>query len=81
MYGLRRFFVLAILIFAFFLTSCGAKEGEDVLYFRKGTELYNLKVDYRNNRLKAHNEFKKVVDIYPDSHLAPEALYYMIKIS
>lgn len=81
MYGLRRFFVLSILIFAFLLTSCGAKKGEDVLYYRKGAELYNLKVDFQKNRLKAYNEFKKVVDIYPDSHLAPEALYYMIKIS
>ena len=85
MNGLRRSFVLTILLFAFFLTSCGTEEregpSEDVLHYRKGRELYNLKVDYRENRLKAYNEFKKVVDIYPESHLAPEALYYMIKIS
>ncbi len=74
-----------MLLFAFFLTSCGTEEregpSEDVLHYRKGRELYSLKVDYRENRLKAYNEFKKVVDIYPESHLAPEALYYMIKIS
>lgn len=85
MYGLRRSFVLTILVFAFFLTSCGTEESkgpsEDVLHYRKGRELYNLEVDFRENRLKAYNEFKKVVNIYPDSHLAPEALYYMIKIS
>lgn len=85
MYRLSRFLVLTILVFAFFLTSCGTEESkgpsEDVLHYRKGRELYNLKVNYRENRLKAHNEFKKVVNIYPESHLAPEALYYMIKIS
>ena len=82
---LRVFFVLAILAFVMSQTSyCSRESGgpsEDVLHYRKGRELYNLKDNFRENRLKAYDEFKKVVDTHPESRLAPEALYYMIRIS